>query len=1250
MELEQASQGTLESQEPQAFPTGSSGRKSYQLHRRASSKWVPLPAPIIQRIIQPIQQRFERQDDQEQRIVEPNWKDSKTPRYLLKNYKKFCDNKISTTKYTVWNFFYKNLYDQMHRWANLYFIGIVILNWCPAVQAFSKYLGMIPVIIILGLTMLKDGFEDFRRHRADNRINEQTVHVWSSEYKKFRKMPWKYIIVGDLVHVSVDETVPADLLLIRSSDSQGGVFVETSNLDGENNLKQKSVLPNCRKFCEVENFDPTSFDLNIYCNKPDSRLNYIHGSVHYGDGTKDRIGAENMVIRGCQVRNTTFVEGVVMYTGKETKAMLNTGSIPYKRSTLERATNLFIVYCVILLAILCISGGGLSIRWYLAHDVHKKNIPYIVLYTSSALGDGIVNMVSFIISYQTMIPLSLYITVEIIKLGQIFFLNSDLDLYYSQTDKRILCRSFTIAEELGQIQYILSDKTGTLTENKMIFKCCSIMGNAYEPSSTRTPTLPGHPGCQVDQPVDNQSNNSLEDEPIEVNESLKSSLFRVAMDPNCDEIHQAYYYFFLNLTLCNTVMVHSHKHQDKINNGYMEGGIFYVANSSFFLRSNEYPVPDSTPTSGTLTNVQTPVSSKFAISIPSAPEIVRKLSSFFRKKERPFSLQKMKTRRVYEAESPDEYCLVNAARAYGFVLQHRGIESVEFSLPLESPETPDDWRGFEHQRRIKLKIAKVLHFDANRKRMSIILDYDDKKLLLCKGADHEILGNLSPEFCENLRGQTIINNSKLQLERYASDGLRTLCMAMKWISNEEYDQWLNWHERIESSDDSEKEENISQSARSIEKNMELLGLTAIEDRLQDGVPETISSLRRAGIQVWVLTGDKEETALNIARSCQLFENGNTLCLKTEEDILRAAEIEGRNNIVVSPRMVKFLENKDHPAISVVRRAAAVLCYRMTPSEKASISEMVKKALGGKVLAVGDGANDVPMILSADVGIGISGQEGLQAVMSSDFALARFKYLKKLLLVHGHWFYYRLANVLLYFLCKNATLVLVIYWAQFFSGFSANGVMDPLYMMLYPIIFTVVQPLAFGILDQDIEEEALMREPHLYSKGRNGTVYKSANFFLNIADAIWQSAAIYFISFGAYWDTDCEAWDFGFVLASALFFCNNGHLALMTRCWTSLTVVLHLFFIAVHYCFFFTYTSFSAPIFGTKSTPAFVAVSAINTFTYWGTLFLCIIVALLPRFFFKVLQNTVRPGIVFQAALKNRRPSSFLPCCIPGCGF
>ena len=129
-------------------------------------------------------------------------------------------------------------------------------------------------------------------------------------------MPWEHIIVGDLVHVSIDETIPADLLLIRSSDSEGCVFVETSNLDGESNLKQRSVIQKCRDLCIRDEFDPSSLNIKVYCNPPDSRLNFIHGHVEYDTGEEDRITKDNIVIRGCKLRNTTFVEGIVIYTGK----------------------------------------------------------------------------------------------------------------------------------------------------------------------------------------------------------------------------------------------------------------------------------------------------------------------------------------------------------------------------------------------------------------------------------------------------------------------------------------------------------------------------------------------------------------------------------------------------------------------------------------------------------------------------------------------------------------------------------------------------------------------------------------------------------------------------------------------------------------------------------------------------------------------------------------------------------------------
>uniref|UniRef100_A0A7E4USY1 Phospholipid-transporting ATPase n=2 Tax=Panagrellus redivivus TaxID=6233 RepID=A0A7E4USY1_PANRE len=1210
-------------------PTCDSERKPHQIHRRMSSKWIPPDAPITQRIIDPIRHRFNKNDAQT-RYIKPNWTPTDVPRYKLPNSTNYAGNKIRTTKYSILTFVFKNLYEQLHRWANIYFIVIMLLNWVPALQAFSRYLGMVPVTVILSLTALKDAFEDYRRHRADKRINAQTVHVWSNKDKRFRKMPWEYVIVGDFVHVSVDETIPADILLLRSSDPQGSVFVETSNLDGENNLKQKSVLPKCRElFCERrhENFDPSDIELEIYCNPPDSRLNFIQGNVVYRDRSEDKISSQNVIVRGCQVRNTTFVEGVVLYAGKETKAMLNNGKVRYKRSSLERITNRFVLFCVLILVIMCCTGGGLAIAWLVTKCAHQLNIPYIVLYTSTPLGDGFIDMASFIISYQILVPLSLYITVECIKLGQILFLQLDADLYYEPTDTRIQCKSFTIAEELGQIQYVLSDKTGTLTENKMIFNCCAINGNPFEHSGTSPSSVENTFATEA-------AKLPVSEDFIPINETLKHALRGISCDPNADPNELSTYYFFLNMAVCNTVMVHRRKHIDDIDNGYTEDGVFYISNSAFYVGAAAPPIMSEPGTPGSIgtTPLPTPTYSRIP-SFMKPTDIVRRLSSLgslFRRGQKVV-VGRRKTPGIYEAESPDELCLVKAAKAYGYELRYRSADLVEVVLPY--PEGSTERLLDDSERKSIFRVAKVLNFDSDRKRMSIVLDMGEYHLLLCKGADDEILSNLSYQFTESPRGKTIVDNSKRLLNRYSSNGLRTLCMSMRKIPTALYNQWERENDEIEYSDLEDREHQLSLSARRLEQDMEFLGLTAIEDRLQDGVETTISALRRAGIQVWVLTGDKEETALNVAKGCQLFDNETSIiCLKTEMDVATANPKDPKFNLLLSSEVVKLLDEGNVEAISLVKRAKAIVCYRMTPGEKAKVVKTVKKQLQGKVLAVGDGANDVPMILSADVGIGLTGQEGMQAVMASDFALSRFRFLHKLLLVHGHWFYYRLANVLLYFLFKNAMFVFILYWAQFYVGFSANGIMDPLYMMLYPIVFTSVQPLAYGILDQDIEAEILMREPSLYKKGLKGTIYTSWNFLVHMLDALWQSAVVYFVALTAYWDTDCEAWQFGFLLASSMYFCNSCHLALMTRCWTKPLLVLNIFFACLHYGFFIAYTSVTSPIFGTKSTPAGVALSSICDLTYWSALYISVILALMPRFFIKLIQNTVYPGLVFKAAL------------------
>ncbi|MFH4984487.1 hypothetical protein AB6A40_011196, partial [Gnathostoma spinigerum] len=163
------------------------------------------------------------------------------PRYELPNFKLYCGNKVKTTKYTLLTFVPRNLWEQFHRIANLYFIMIACLNFVPILKTFNRYIALFPVVLVLSLTAIKDAYEDFRRRRLDKKVNSMMCHLWDRSKGRFRKTLWKHLIVGDFVHLSADETIPADLLLVRSSDSRGICFVETSNLDGETSLKLRKV-------------------------------------------------------------------------------------------------------------------------------------------------------------------------------------------------------------------------------------------------------------------------------------------------------------------------------------------------------------------------------------------------------------------------------------------------------------------------------------------------------------------------------------------------------------------------------------------------------------------------------------------------------------------------------------------------------------------------------------------------------------------------------------------------------------------------------------------------------------------------------------------------------------------------------------------------------------------------------------------------------------------------------------------------
>lgn len=469
-------------------------------------------------------------------------------------------------------------------------------------------------------------------------------------------------------------------------------------------------------------------------------------------------------------------------------------------------------------------------------------------------------------------------------------------------------------------------------------------------------------------------------------------------------------------------------------------------------------------------------------------------------------------RPIFEAESPDELALVNAAFSYDSCLVNRSPHQIIVNAV---------GRGL-----VEFEVLKVLPFDSSRKCMSIVVREPGSQdvILYTKGADSAIMAVLAP-LHGNIEEEERRDQTQQQLDSYARQGLRVLVMAKRHLNPIEFSEWWNKHQEIEMSMEN-RDKRIRESFLQLESNLTLLGATGIEDRLQEGVPETITALRKAGIGIWVLTGDKPETAINVAYSAKLFLPNMELLRLTARSrdsaesciIFYLNEIEKQQYsvdtkeakkgraLVIDGKTLTFIldfrSNLTKPFLKLTKYCACVLCCRSTPLQKAFLVKVVKEELRISTLAIGDGANDVSMIQMADVGVGISGHEGTQAVMASDFTLSRFKYLEKLLLIHGFWSYDRLARMILYFFYKNAVriscslsficfrwfswnsfvfqaFVFLIFWYQLYCGFSSSVMIDQMYLMLYNLVFTSLPPLVIGVYDKTISEDLLFTRPYLY---------------------------------------------------------------------------------------------------------------------------------------------------------------------------
>jgi len=794
-----------------------------------------------------------------------------------------------------------------------------------------------------------------------------------TEKAGFKKDYWKNVQVGDFVRIYNEDQIPADVVILSTSDPDGACYVETKNLDGETNLKVRQALHSGRNVKHARDCERTAFV--IESEPPHDNLYQYSGVVRWkqrdpknaelpGNDMAEPISINNLLLRGCSLRNTEWVLAVVVFTGQETKIMLNAGITPSKMSRISRELNWNVIYNFIILLLMClVSGIVQGVTWAQGNN----SLDY---FEFGSIGnkpplDGFITFWTAVILFQNLVPISLYISLEIIKTAQALFIYSDTYMYYDKLDYPCTPKSWNISDDLGQIEYIFSDKTGTLTQNVMEFKKCTVSGIPYGEAYTEAQA-----GMQRRQGI------NVDEEGAKAHQQIAHD--KIKMLEAIRRMHSNPYLHDDELTFVAPDFI-----SDLAGGSGQEQS---AANEHFMLA---------------LALCHTVITER----IPGDPPRIE-----------------------FKAQSPDEAALVATARDCGFTVLGRSNDGIILNVLGQERE---------------YQVLNTLEFNSSRKRMSAIVRMPSGQIVLfCKGADSVIYSRLRRGEQSQLRKTTAEH-----LEMFAREGLRTLCIAERVLGEEEYQSWNKDHD-LAAAAVQNREEKLEKVSDAIERDLTLLGGTAIEDRLQDGVPDTIALLGDAGIKLWVLTGDKVETAINIGFSCNLLDNDMDLIVfKVDNEKQETAEAEldkhlalfqltgsdeeltvARKNheppnpthaIVIDGDSLKLVLEDElrQKFLLLCKQCKSVLCCRVSPSQKAAVVQMVKNGLDVMTLSVGDGANDVAMIQEANVGVGIAGEEGRQAVMSSDYAIGQFRFLQRLVLVHGRWSYRRLGETIANFFYK-----------------------------------------------------------------------------------------------------------------------------------------------------------------------------------------------------------------------------------------
>ncbi|BFZ12719.1 hypothetical protein BsWGS_15758 [Bradybaena similaris] len=936
-------------------------------------------------------------------------------------------NVVRNQKYSIISFIPKVLFEQFKFFLNLYFLIMALSQLIPELRIGYLYTYWGPLGFVLFVTMCREALDDYRRYRRDKEANSQ-------KYKKLTRdgivrIPSSDIQVGHLIILEKNQRVPADMVLLRTSEKDGGCFIRTDQLDGETDWKLRLAVQDTQRL--PTNVDILDITAQVYAEKPQKTIHSFVGTFtrnNEGNMHEDSLSIENTLWANTVVASGTAL-GVVIYTGCETRSVMNTSQPKSKVGLLDLEINtltklLFLAVIILSLVMMILKGfGGPWYRYFFR----------------------------FILLFSYIIPISLRVNLDMGK------------AYYSwviQRDKHIpgtTVRSTTIPEELGRITYLLSDKTGTLTQNEMVFKRLHLGTVSFTPETM-------------------------------------------------DEV------------------------------------ISHLKSSYSMTGSSATPTRTSGPVRR---NVMTRViEAVHAIALcHNVTPVFEEIANSDVKSEDTEADQQLKQRVTYQASSPDEIALVTWAESMNLALVKRDLNSITLRTPIGTLST--------------FTILQIFPFTSESKRMGIILKDDEtgEITFYLKGADVVMQGIVQyndwlEEECGNM----------------AREGLRTLVVAKKVLTDEQYQDFETRYHQAKMSIQ-ERNSKMQAVIESLERDLELLCLTGVEDKLQDAVRPTLEMLRNAGIRVWMLTGDKMETAICIAKSSMMVPKAQDVYVfqtvtDRGEAHLELNSLRRKNEaalIISGDSLQVCLKYYEHEFVELACQCPAVVVCRCSPTQKADIVKLLKVHTGKRTSAVGDGGNDVSMIQAADAGIGIVGKEGRQASLAADFSVTQFSHIGRLLLVHGRNSYKRSAALGQFVIHRG--LIITTMQAVFCSVFYFVSIaLFPGFLMVgYATIYTMY-PVFSLVLDKDVSADIALTYPELYKDLTKGRSLSFKTFFLWVLISIYQGGTI---MYGALLLFEVDFVHVVSITFTSLILTELLMVALTVRNWHYLMIVAQVFSLGIY---------------------------------------------------------------------------------------